>query len=90
MEIPVEKLIGDFGSKYALATLCAKRAKQINAGAKIAIDDVGGKSDVIALKEISEQRVKMGARKPAPEAVDAIDAIAKAKPDKKAKLEAAA
>jgi DNA-directed RNA polymerase omega subunit len=53
-KIVLESLIQQVGSKYALASLCAKRARDLNAGAKVLIDDIVGKSDAIALKEIQE------------------------------------
>jgi DNA-directed RNA polymerase omega subunit len=52
MDVVLESLIHQVGSKYALASLCAKRARDLNAGAKILYQDVIGKSDAIALKEI--------------------------------------
>lgn len=53
-KIVLEELIQQVGSKYALASLCAKRSRDLNAGAKVLIDDVVGKADAIALKEIQD------------------------------------
>jgi DNA-directed RNA polymerase omega subunit len=63
MNIIVEELIVDIGSKYALTTLMSKRAREINNGAKILSADVSGKAEVISLREISEHLVHIGAPK---------------------------
>lgn len=70
MNIAIETLMEQVGSKYALTTICAQRAKQINAGAKILIDDVTGKPDGIALREIMAQKVRVGQKPPAAEPVE--------------------
>lgn len=61
MNIIVEELIDDLGSKYALTTLMSKRARELNNGAKILAGDVSGKAEVIALREINERLVRIGA-----------------------------
>jgi DNA-directed RNA polymerase omega subunit len=63
MNIIVEELIVDIGSKYALTTLMSKRAREINNGAKILSADVSGKAEVISLREIGERLVFIGAPK---------------------------
>ncbi len=60
MDIKIEGLVNRIGSKYALATLCSKRTREINQGGKILIEEVGGKSDVVAMKEIAAEKIKIG------------------------------
>lgn len=50
----IETLVDRIGSRYVLATLTAKRARQINRGAKVRIPnyDFTGKPHEIALREI--------------------------------------
>lgn len=50
----MEDLIDRLGSKYALATVCAKRARQLNAGQKVLVDDVSGKVYSISMREINQ------------------------------------
>lgn len=57
MEIVIEDLIKQLGSKYALASLCAKRARDLNTGAKVLSEDISGKADAIALREINQNLV---------------------------------
>lgn len=57
MEITMEEMMKVHPSKYVLVTAMAKRSKAINAGAKILIDDVGGKPETITTQEIFERKV---------------------------------
>ena len=61
MEIIVEDLVKTMGSKYTLTTLMAKRAREINNGAKILSSNVIGKAEQISLREIAEGLVRVGA-----------------------------
>lgn len=72
------------GSKYTLATICAKRAKEINAGAKVLTEDITGKPDRLALREIMEGKIRAG-KKP----VEVAAPVEDAKPiSKRARAEA--
>jgi DNA-directed RNA polymerase subunit omega len=53
LEVPIEKLLAIAGSKYVLSTVVAKRAKQINAGAKVLVDDISGKPISISFREVA-------------------------------------
>lgn len=53
LEAPIEKLITITNSKYVLATVVAKRAKQINNGAKVLVDDISGKPIAISFREMA-------------------------------------
>lgn len=53
LEVPIEQLLEIAGSKYVLATVVAKRAKQINNGAKVLVDDISGKPITISLREMA-------------------------------------
>lgn len=53
LEVPIEKLLAITGSKYVLSTVVAKRAKQINAGAKVLVENISGKPNAISFREVA-------------------------------------
>ena len=53
----VEEMIKKVGSKYVLASVVGKRAKDLNRGAKILVDDVSGKTISIAFRELEEGKL---------------------------------
>jgi len=57
MEIKIEDLVNKVGLKYALASLIAKRAHEIKGGDKILVEDVSGTAEVIALRELYENKL---------------------------------
>ncbi|MEK8022339.1 MAG: DNA-directed RNA polymerase subunit omega [Candidatus Hydrogenedentota bacterium] len=59
MEIFIEKLIAQATSKYALGMMIAKRAKEVTAGAKVYATDISGKPDMIAMREMTEGKIKL-------------------------------
>lgn len=70
----MEKLLQLSGSKYVLAAALAKRAKAINTGAKVLIDDIGAKADLIAAQELLESKIHIRINAPAPEPTPAATA----------------
>lgn len=54
MSANIETLVDRMGSKYVLATLTSKRAREINRGVKVRLPDYdfSGKPHEIALREI--------------------------------------
>ncbi|MBL4889516.1 MAG: DNA-directed RNA polymerase subunit omega [Candidatus Lindowbacteria bacterium] len=55
----VETLLRETGSKYILTTAIFKRAKELVGGAKVLIEDIGRKPEILAMDEISEGKVEI-------------------------------
>lgn len=73
MPVNIEKLVERLKSKYVLATLTSKRAREINRGVKVRLPDYdfGGKPHEVALLEVDQGLVHpVPAPPPAPAAVD--------------------
>ncbi len=66
MTVNIEKLIDRMQSKYTLATLTSKRARDINKGFKVRIADFSGKPHEVALREIEQGVVNPTTPPPAP------------------------
>lgn len=70
----MEKLMQLSGSKYVLASAVAKRAKAINTGKKVLVDNVSTKADLIAAQELIESKIHIRINAPAPEPTPAATA----------------
>lgn len=57
VETPLEKLLEKTGGRFLLASVAARRSKEVNDGAKILSSRVDGKPHTVAIREIVEGHV---------------------------------